>query len=110
MSYKYIKIKPSPKVNVKLQMCVLNKECCSDLGKRRTSGELVWEQKAYNKEKETGWELVAIREGMPVNATVNKGIMMGEYKVCGRLLILKLPEEKRKPMLEELFDIKFWIT
>lgn len=51
--------------------------------------------------------MVEIREGRPVNATVNKGIMMGKYKVCGRQLILKLPEEKRKPMLEELFDIKF---
>jgi len=53
---------------------------------------------------------VATREGMSVNTSVNKGIMIGKYKLCGRQLNLRVHGEKRKHMLEELFDIKFWIT
>ena len=53
---------------------------------------------------------MATREGMSVNTSVNKGIVIGKHKLCGSQLNLKLHGEKRKHMLEELFYIKFWIT
>lgn len=39
---------------------------------------------------------MATREGMSVNTSVNKGIVIGKHKLCGRQLNLKLHGGKEK--------------